>query len=389
MLSPIRLRIGRDLKLCRSSVQKLILSTKTSRPILLKGERGIVDIFEFVAELANPVFRGKIQEIDKQNKANKSFWSRVLDAFKTLLGLHTSNTYYQRSMNALEKALDAFDIDTYMRYNGIKSQLRKEVANNTTNQQNQRYNNKSTEQLDKSLDTIRSVIESGKWTSESLTVLDNLIKDIENGKVTYKRFPQEASGGMYKGGATNATASILLSSNESSSRNAPLSVSERYERDKRQQPIQERIVESWAKAKGIWHDNLDTIEGKELFAEGGEAKVFANDGDTNVIKILSTEYFITPQFALDRITLHNTLFPEAALKITATELVENEKTQKKKFHLVDNEYLNAYESTKNDSELMAQLFGEQQNERVYSIELDEMDMEKPKSKGGKNNDLQH
>ena len=67
---------------------------------------------------------------------------------------------------------------------------------------------------------------------------------------------------------------------------------------------------------------------------------------------------------------------EAALKITATELVENEKTQKKKFHLVDNEYLNAYESTKNDSELMAQLFGEQQNERVYSIELDEIDRNK-------------
>ena len=91
---------------------------------LLKGERGVVDVFEFVAELANPIFRGKIQEIDKQNKANKSFWSRILDAFKALLGLHTSDTYYQRSMNALDKALNAFDIDTYMRYNGIKSQLR-------------------------------------------------------------------------------------------------------------------------------------------------------------------------------------------------------------------------------------------------------------------------
>ena len=71
---------------------------------------------------------------------------------------------------------------------------------------------------------------------------------------------------------------------------------------------------------------------------------------------------------------------------------EDDEWKKYKFwrnHLVDNEYLNAYESTKNDSELMAQLFGEQQNERVYSIELDEMDMEKPKSKGGKNNDLQH
>lgn len=91
---------------------------------LLKGERGVVDVFEFVAELANPVFRGKIQEIDKQTKANKSFWSRILDAFKSLLGLHTSDTYYQRLMNALDKALNAFDIDTYMRYNGIKNPLR-------------------------------------------------------------------------------------------------------------------------------------------------------------------------------------------------------------------------------------------------------------------------
>ena len=80
---------------------------------------------------------------------------------------------------------------------------------------------------------------------------------------------------------------------------------------------------------------------------------------------------------------------EAALKITATELVESEKTQKKKFHLVDNAYLDSYEATKNDSELMAQIFKEQQNDRVYSVELDEMEMEKPKSKGGKKNDLQH
>lgn len=92
---------------------------------ILKGERGITDVKEFVAELGNPVFRAKIQEIDKQNKAKKSFWNKILDAFKSLLGLHVTNTYYQRSMNALDKALDAFDIDTYMRYNGIKSSLRK------------------------------------------------------------------------------------------------------------------------------------------------------------------------------------------------------------------------------------------------------------------------
>lgn len=112
-----------DLEKFRTEMNSLYQDLKTN-PIL-KGERGIVDVFEFVAELGNPVFRSKIQEIDKQNKDKKSFWSRVLDAFKTFLGLHTSNTYFQRSMNALEKALDAFDIDTYMRYNGIKNPLRK------------------------------------------------------------------------------------------------------------------------------------------------------------------------------------------------------------------------------------------------------------------------
>lgn len=112
-----------DLEKFRTEMNSLYQDLKTN-PIL-KGERGIVDVFEFVAELGNPVFRSKIQEIDKQNKDKKSFWSRVLDAFKTLLGLHTSNTYYQRSMNALEKALDSFDIDTYMKYNGIKNPLRK------------------------------------------------------------------------------------------------------------------------------------------------------------------------------------------------------------------------------------------------------------------------
>lgn len=72
---------------------------------------------------------------------------------------------------------------------------------------------------------------------------------------------------------------------------------------------------------------------------------------------------------------------EAALKITATELVESEKSKKKEFHLVDHEYIDSYEATKNDSELMASLFGDLQNERTYSIEIE--------SKGGKKNDLQH
>lgn len=112
-----------DLKKFRTEMNSLYQDLKTHS--FLKDERGVVDVFEFVAELGNPVFRKRIQQIDELNKSKRSLWTRVLDAFKTLLGLHTFNTYYQRSMNALEKALDAFDIDTYMRYNGIKNPLRK------------------------------------------------------------------------------------------------------------------------------------------------------------------------------------------------------------------------------------------------------------------------
>jgi hypothetical protein len=118
---------GEALESFRTEMNSLYQDLKNNS--LLKGERGIVDLYEFVAELANPIFRDKIKNIDRDAAAEKkiekkSFWSRIVDAFKKLLGLHTTNTYYQRSMNALDKALDAFDIDTYMRYNGIKNLLR-------------------------------------------------------------------------------------------------------------------------------------------------------------------------------------------------------------------------------------------------------------------------
>ena len=62
----------------------------------LKGERGIVNVYEFVAELSNPIFREKIKSIDRNTTADKalekkSFWRRIIDAFKNLLGLHVTN----------------------------------------------------------------------------------------------------------------------------------------------------------------------------------------------------------------------------------------------------------------------------------------------------------
>ena len=75
---------------------------------------------------------------------------------------------------------------------------------------------------------------------------------------------------------------------------------------------------------------------------------------------------------------------EAAVKLTAQKLVEDEKTLKKKFHLIDIEHLSSYDEIKNDSELMASLFGTQPASNVYKFEFTDTDNVRIKKK----NDLE-
>ena len=86
----------------------------------LKGELGTKDLKEFVAELSNPIFRKKLQSIDRKN-----IWQRILDAFRRLFGIKTDSTYYKRAITALDNALSAFDLDLYLRYNGARDLLQK------------------------------------------------------------------------------------------------------------------------------------------------------------------------------------------------------------------------------------------------------------------------
>lgn len=244
---------------------------------LLKDERGVVDIFEFVAELANPVFRTKIQEIDKQNKANKSFWSRILDAFKSLLGLHTSDTYYQRSINALDKALNAFDIDTYMRYNGIKNQLRKEVANNTINQQNQRLENKKLVKYDKAIKS------AGRLFLQ-------IYRSLQEGEQKYSRENE---------GKTNEGKSLRERGYEEAAR-------------------QQRQLLDWAeKNHQLIYEPNDYYD--EVFNDqslhGTESKVWIDQKKGVVIKNVSPNHYQNIKALFDRIAIHNIAFPSTAMTL--------------------------------------------------------------------------
>jgi exodeoxyribonuclease-5 len=244
---------------------------------LLKGERGIVDAFEFVAELANPVFRDKIQEIDKQTKANKSFWSRILDAFKSLLGIHTSDTYYQRSMNALDKALNAFDIDTYMRYNGIKSQLRKEVANNTINQTNQRLENKKLVKYDKAIKS------AGRLFLQ-------IYRSLQEGEQKYRRENE---------GKTNEGKSLRERGYEEAAR-------------------QQRQLLDWAERNHqlIYEPNdyYDDIFNDQSL-HGTESKVWIDQKKGVVIKNVSPNHYQNIKALLYRIAIHNIAFPSTAMTL--------------------------------------------------------------------------
>ena len=74
------------------------------------------------------------------------------------------------------------------------------------------------------------------------------------------------------------------------------------------------MIEQWAKAVGLWTESVEEVLSQSLgeqIAEGGEAIVY--DHGTTLIKSIGLDYFIQPVFALDRISLHNTYFPETRL----------------------------------------------------------------------------
>ena len=79
----------------------------------------------------------------------------------------------------------------------------------------------------------------------------------------------------------------------------------------------EKLVQQWAEARDVWFDNAEKeIEAEygSMIAQGAEAKVYYQNGDTSVIK-LRTSIYATLGRALEAIILHNTLFPETPMNV--------------------------------------------------------------------------
>ena len=133
--------------------------------------------------------------------------------------------------------------------------------------------------------------------------------------MVYQRFSPQEQHGCAAGGATNVIASLLAGAEAGSDSQDSSALSD-YQRECQLGAQQEKVIEQWAKAVGVWTDGVDEQLPKvlgEQIAEGGEAKVY--DHGSTLIKSIGLDYFIQPIFALDRIALHNTYFPETRLTV--------------------------------------------------------------------------
>ena len=162
--------------------------------------------------------------------------------------------------------------------------------------------------------SITSIIDAD-FTPEGLLSLDSYAADFISGRLVYQRFSPQQQYGCSAGGNANVIATLLAGAEDCANRTYPPTLSD-YQRERQRGAKQEEAIEKWAKVVGLWtehvEDQLSQTLG-DLIAQGGEAEVY--DHGSTLIKSIGLDYFIQPVFALDRITLHNTFFPETALKV--------------------------------------------------------------------------
>ena len=162
--------------------------------------------------------------------------------------------------------------------------------------------------------SVRTIIAEG-FTSEGLLKLDCYAEQFISGKLVYQRFSPQEQHGCAAGGATNVIASLLAGAEAGSDSQDSSALSD-YQRECQFGAQQEAVIEQWAKVVGLWTDCVEEALPKSLgeqIAEGGEAVVY--DHGSTLIKSIGLDYFIQPIFALDRISLHNTFFPETRLTV--------------------------------------------------------------------------
>ena len=166
---------------------------------------------------------------------------------------------------------------------------------------------------------INEAICNEGFSDKVLKLIDNYIIDIQNGTEDFYRYNLSEHAGLCTAGAPLIGAAIIASYATASLRaggdadGGKRSRPANWEIDERQ----EKYIEQWAKTSNLWVEDSEQILTEAFgpkIAQGAESKVYYHEGDTSVVKE-RTSIYSTTQKALDAIVLHNSLFPETAMRV--------------------------------------------------------------------------
>lgn len=165
---------------------------------------------------------------------------------------------------------------------------------------------------------IYNAISEEGFSEATLQLIDQYINDIQNGTANFHRFNLQEHAGLCTAGAVLIGASVIANYAAASLRaGCHAEGSQRSPTNWEIDEAQERITEQWSRAANLWVENAGQILARTfgpMIAQGAESKVYYREGDTSVVKE-RTSIYSTMQKALDAIVLHNTLFPETAMRV--------------------------------------------------------------------------
>ena len=170
----------------------------------------------------------------------------------------------------------------------------------------------STERLDK---LNRRIWEFG-FDSITLSEIDTVAKEINDGRTIFERIPQEQQSGLSARYGFLCQAAIIC-------RGCPRTESETREIYRTDDlvgdgKIQQTLIEEWARLKGVWFDDPETyLSGiSQVRDDGTESEVFIDVTDEKVRKLISLKHYNIVRLALDRIIIHNAIFHTTPLVVT-------------------------------------------------------------------------
>jgi hypothetical protein len=164
--------------------------------------------------------------------------------------------------------------------------------------------------------------------------LERTADAVESGAARINRLSLAEESGRTKGGRRNVEASCLLVRDEKSNPSADENV---------KRIRQEKLLEEYARQKGVWFDHEEESE-REYLGDGAESFVYQDDKSGYVRKLVDPVSKTPLEFFDNRISLHNYLFPE-----TFYELVGFTRTKGGVFtYIITQPYVNVSEYDKLD-----------------------------------------